>query len=336
MKRMKHRGGSSPLPGASAAAIAVAVSALAAASCGFVGADMFPKELQYAEGGYDLAEEYGAEPASIGELRIEHLRAYDGSTGLFVAAKRPSGWHLSILDGGMGRAASLDDPNFSRFLGSYDGASSFVCGRTGISVGFTVGASGSMTSCDGSAFDIAASRYCVRFQDLPQGTGVYATEKASSVPLGSNSPTVMITGEYFDCMDSSLLHAGRADAKFFLLARSRSAGGSEAVAFGFPDSWSSLSSILDGSTSLNSSVSVVRVRADYVDQGWITDDGIVLVLHGSESRLARFDPKTGVELDSVRIDTEWMQGASFEDSGEFWYYYDRGSGYVKKLRTWWR
>jgi hypothetical protein len=334
---MKDRGASSPLRGA-AAAVAAAVSALAASSCGFVGADMFPKELQYAEAGYDLAEEFGVEPASLGELRIEKLRAYDGSTGLFVAAKRPGGWHLSILDKGMGLVSSLEDPDFSRFLGSYDGASSFVCGRTGISVGFTVGAPGAMTSCDGSAFDIAASRYCLHFQDIALGTGITGTEKGSSTPLGTNAPTIMATNEYFDCLDSSVLHAGTAAARLFLLARSRSAGGSEAVAFGFPDSYSSLASILDGTTPLstNPSVSVVRVRADYADQGWITDDGIVLVLHGGESRLARIDPATGEELDSIRLDTEWMQGASFEDSGEFWYYYDRGSGYVKKLRTWWR
>lgn len=335
MRRITYRERSSPLPGA---AIAAAVSALAAASCGFVGADMFPKELQYAEAGYGLAEEYGAEPASLGDLRIEKLRAYDGSTGLFVAANRPDGWHLSILDDGMGRAASLVDPDFSRFLGSYDGASSFVCGRTGISAGFTIGAPGSMTSCDGSTFDIAASRYCVHFQDIALGTGVFGTEKASAVSLGANSPTIMATNEYFDCIDSSVLRAGTPAARFFLLARSRSAGGSEAVAFGFPDGYSSLSSILDGMTPLstNPSVRVFRVRADYVDQGWITDGGIVLVLHGSESRIARFDPATGAELDSIRLDTEWMQGASFEDSGEFWYYYDRGSGYVKKLRAWWR
>jgi hypothetical protein len=311
---------------------------LAATSCGFVGADMFPRELQYAAGGYDLAREYGIEPEKMGELRVERLRSREGATGVFVAAKRQGGWDLTILNEDMSRAASLLDPNFSRFLGSYEGVSDFVCGKTDIGGDFAINTPGSMASCGNSSFDIATTRYCLRFQDTVNGTGVLGTEKASPMPLGSNTATLLATSEYFDSLDCSVLYAGTASPKFYMLARSRNVAGSEVVALGFPDDYLSLSSIFDGMTSLtlSASVTVTRIRGDYADQGWVTDDGIVLLLHGSRNRLARFAFGTGAELDSIRVDTEWMQGPSFDDSGEYWYYYDRGSGYVKQLRTWWR
>jgi hypothetical protein len=322
-------------PPSAARSLAAALAlALSASSCGFIGSDMFAADLQYAAGSYDLAGELGCGPEEIRDLRIEELRSLDGSSGLFVAANLYDDWHLAALSGRMGLAAAYRDPSFNRFLGSYSDPACFVCGKTSLDGDFTYGATGTMTGCEEGSVDVAMSDAVLNYRDAG-GSCVVLCAKGSGIE--SSSITPLEPGSYFKLLDGSVLFADSGSPRFFLLARADSGKGGDVLCLGFADAYASLSAELDGSPlATNPDIAATRIRTDYVDGGWATDDGIVLLVHGRESRIVRFAYGTGKELDSIRIDSDWIRATSFESSGARWYCYDRGTGRVKKLRTWWK
>jgi hypothetical protein len=318
-------------------AVAVAVAAalaLAAASCGFIGSDMFPKDLQYAGGSYDLAGELGYGPDEIGELRIEELRSLGGASGVFVAANPSDGWRLVALDGRMNGIASYRDPAFNRFLGSFSGDDSFACGKTSLRGDYSLNATGTMTGCEDGSIDVAMSDYVINYRE---SAGSCVVLYAKDTGIAASSVTPLASGAFFKLLDGSVLDADSGSPKFFLLARADSGKGGDVLCLGFADASASLTAELDGSPlASNLDVAATWIHTDYVDGGWATDDGIVLLVHGNDSRIARFAFGTGEELDSFRIDSEWMKAVSFESSGARWFYYDRGTGRIRMLRTWWK
>jgi hypothetical protein len=327
--RARERGARPPL--AVAAALALG---MAAASCGFLGSDMFPRELQYAAGSYDLEGELGWVPDEIGELRIEELHSLGGAGGLFVAANLPAGWSLAALDGGMDLIASYSDPAFNRFLGSYSDPVCFVCGKTSLRGDFVLNATGTMTGCEGSSVDLAMTDYVLNYRESVGSCVDLYYKDGGNV---GTAVTPLEAGSYFKLLDGSVLDADSGSPRFYLLARADSGKGGDVLCLGFADASASVTAALNGSSlSSNPDVEATWIHTDYVDGGWATDDGIVLLVHGKESRIARFAFRTGKELDSLRVDSEWMQAVSFESSGARWFFFDRGTGRIRQLRTWWK
>ncbi len=86
-----------------------------------------------------------------------------------------------------------------------------------------------------------------------------------------------------------------------------------------------------------------------VDDGraWITYDGPVAYHRGDKGpdRLVRYKMGSGsaspytpaTELDSIPFDdNDELRVLSFDASGTWWFAYDRRTGYLYKLRTWWK
>jgi len=315
--------------------LAAMMTALATVSCGFIGSDMFPRELQYAAGSYDLAEDLGVEPAEVGELRVERLTNSDGVSRVAVYVGGSAANSLYILDDDLSLLRSYSQDSFSRFLG-IDQSGDFACGTVFVpydtSVDPTVGVN---LGCDEGSFDVVGTSSVLYSSDGASGTVLNARNKISSTAYAVDS--LVSSGYYFNTLDSSLI--GETD-RLFALLRDRSSG-SSMLAIGFPDIYvdhaTMLTTVLNGAQiDTMTGVSYTWIYVDNTDSGWITADGVVALVHGNGSRLIRFDLTSGEELDSIRIDSEWMQGISFEDGGAYWYFYDRQSGRLNKLRTWWR
>jgi len=315
---------------------AAALIAAILVSCGFVGTDMFPKELQYAAGGYSLASELGIEPDEMGELRIERLVSREDVNGIFVVAKRPEGWRLFSLNDNVELNAILENGFFNRFLGSTgESDRSFICGMTAIDDEleiFTPPAGGTEGGCNDNTLDLARSEYIIQYYDNASATLLTITDKPgiqnfSDIPISNNT--------FFTMLDSSML-ASSLGNRYVILARTRNSDPASLIALSF-DGIDSVTSVFGESTPLSEHTHVAKsyLSVKSVDGGWVTEDGIVVLSHHDDTRLIRYDLVTGAELDSIKIDSDWMQGLSFDDSGEHWYYYDRRTGYVKKLRTWW-
>jgi hypothetical protein len=81
------------------------------------------------------------------------------------------------------------------------------------------------------------------------------------------------------------------------------------------------------------------------DRAWLTAGGPVAFDRSDRvSRLVRYQYGTGnfatgttaTELDSISIDEDDIKVLSFDPSGKWWFIYDRYSGRLYKLRTWWK
>jgi hypothetical protein len=305
---------------------------------------MFPKDLLYASGGYDLAEDLGLEVDAIEDIRIERLRSLEGIHGVFVTVFQPGGWRLWIFDEHMKLIRKLADPDFSRFLGScsntFSPDRSFICGRTAIGSTFQVTAPNYEQGCIDWRFDIATSNLVLSFVTVVNGSDTYTQVdlyfKYSDVSMYSKN--FAPSGKYYP-LDTSMLFADTASSYVYLLAKSGVSDSTEMICVGFPYSNEAAFTMLFNSVS-NSLVEYTGSKTTHLslseaDQGWVTEDGIVVLTHGGDSRLRRFDLQSGAELDSIRIDSDWMQALSFDDEGDYWFYYDRRTGYVKRMRTWW-
>lgn len=338
MKKL-YRSRRSPLPWV-ACILAVLMVCTVNLSCDFIASDMFPKDLLYASGGYDLAEELGVEADTIKDIQIAHLRSLEGVSGVFVTVLQPGGWLLLIFDEHMKLIRKLADPNFSRFLGScsntFSPDRSFICGRTDIGSAFQVTAPNNELGCVDWRFDIATSNLVLSFSTPGTYTQVDLYIKDSNASAGSKP--LAPSGSYYS-MDTSLLFADTTSSYVYLLAKSGIPDSTELVCVGFP--YSNEAAFTMSFASVPSSLveytgsKTIHLSLSDADQGWVTEDGIVVLTHDNDSRLRRFDLTSGAELDSIRVDSDWMQALSFDDEGGYWFYYDPRTGYVKRMRTWW-
>ncbi len=315
------------------AILAAALIAACLISCEFIGTDMFPKELQYAAGGYDLAAELGIEPDEIGELRIERLVSREGVSGVFAVIKRSLAWDLYIFNDEMKLIRKLQDGQFNRFLGSYQEPDSFICGTISIHSNFTYNAD-NQGGCSDNVIDVATSEYVIR-QDDSDGIQTRIGPYQKNGLAGTGGLVSIVPNVFFDLLDSSVLFEISEETMPFLLVKQRGNESSSLMAVNFEFLSYIPSFGYDGPLNANVNVVLTPLLIEGADAGWVTEDGYIVLSHHDDTRLIRFDLVTGAELDSIKIDTNWMQGMSFEDSGEYWYYYDRRTGYIKKLRTWW-
>jgi hypothetical protein len=312
------------------AAIAASMSA---ASCSFAGSDMFQNWLQYAEGSYDLSAATGIAAGELRVARIERLESSAGLAAVFVLYYDAEDvLRLSVLSEDMTLEAELSGFGLGLFLGA-DDVGNFVCGSACITPSFAIGGTVSYSAAPQASGDIAKSAYELILGSSSGSTTLSACSKSSaSTLLGYATP--IESGKSFELLDSEILSGG---TRLFALFRSQSGAG-EIAALGFPDSYSSLSSALDGLADLisNPSLSSIILDEGSASSGWLTSDGAILLAYGNGAALERFSYETGKLLDSIRVDTEWASAPSFAPAGDYWYYYDRGKGLVRKMRSWWK
>ena len=72
---------------------------------------------------------------------------------------------------------------------------------------------------------------------------------------------------------------------------------------------------------------------------WITANGVVSITSGNNNNsitLTRYPLGPGSSLDSYSLSSQHDELLYFEPSGKYWYRFDRGSGRLFRLRTWWK
>jgi hypothetical protein len=323
------------MPVSAAAAIAFAIAGLS--GCAFVGGDMFSRDLQYSAGGYDLAGALDADAAGLSEVRIDRVVASGGDSAILVFARSGSSSRLALLDDGAKGLAILINGQFGRFLGT-DDSGRYVCGTVSVGPGYAMTAD--QTACTDDALDVGGTSLVLkRGDDVPNSVSYvdlyYKDDPGTLLVRAKIRP-----GHFYDSADSSIVDG--AQTYLYYLARDRS-NGSQLLAMRFAFASraavsADLETALGGASLYESGIpSVTEIdTGGWAEGAWATADGVVALVNGKESRLVRFEYGTGKELDSIVIDDEWIQGLSFEDGGRYWHYYDRGTGYLRSLRTWWR
>jgi hypothetical protein len=298
----------------------------AAASCDFFGSDMFPKQLQNVAASYDLAASAGLSPDKVNINSIKRLVSSGGVSAVFVLTTQADGYKLFVLKDDLSLETTLSDSHFGQFLGT-DATGNFVCGTAQISSDFASIVPAAYPTCYGNGLDIAGSANLLKYSD---SAGTQIGEYPKSIATIIGAWTTIRSGYFYDMLDSEVLASG---SRLFLLARDR--GGATAMTvLGFPNSDPSISG---SPLYADSSIAVTEVAGDWADQGWLTADGAIALVHSNNTELVRYAYGSGAKLDSIQIaDESWMSGISFEATGDYWYYYDRYKGLIYKMRTWWK
>lgn len=108
-----------------------------------------------------------------------------------------------------------------------------------------------------------------------------------------------------------------------------------AFALGSPSLFDSPSARLSPAVSLSSSGGSWDGPAGV--GAWITDAGLVALTSNNNNRytLTRYPLGPGSALDSYSMAASFDDLLYFEASGNYWYRFDRGTGRLFRLRTWW-
>jgi hypothetical protein len=317
--------------------IAPLLSALAALvlalSCEFVGSDMFPNQLQKAEASYDLASKAGMSADKIQVLRIQRLMSSNGIVGIFALINDGNGYKLFIFKDDLSFITKLENPNFGLFLGT-DDPGNFVCGTARISPDYSSVVSAAYPGCNDGSLEISRSALILYSSDISGSTGLAGFYKSGpSYSFWPNTP--IRSGYYYNAVDSLL---SPTDSRLIILMMSRNFGNSlTAIDLGATSLLAS--NIFQGTAAQiyqNPNAVVTEVSSSSSDQAWLTIGGIVSLSHDNRTRLVRYAYGSGKELDSMAIDDTWMAAINFEDSGSYWYYYDRYTGCLFKMRSWWK
>jgi hypothetical protein len=307
-----------------AAALAVAATA---ASCAFIGSDMFPTQLQEKAASYDLASAAGLSPDKVSILRIKRLVSSNGAAGVLALTNTATGTELFVFDDGLHLKATLTNSSFGKFMGT-DDTGNFVCGTARIAPNSWTAVS-AYTACNDGSLDIGRSADIINGSES-SSTLITGENKSGSV-WGASTP--IRSGYFYDLMDSWLASSS---SSLIILVRNRSNGtGLTALDLGLASNLAA--NIFTGSAIFdNPNATITQVSGDYVDRAWLTADGILALTHSNNTQLVRYAYKSGKKLDSLLIDETWMSGISFDETGSYWYYYDRYKGRLYEMRTWWK
>lgn len=309
--------------------------------CEFLGLDMFAPELQNLEASFDLRSALAAQGLSIQNIvKIERLVASNGAEYVFALFEDGLSRRLSILDGGLKRYVATRSDGYLSPLMMADGIGNLICGQL--------------------RFDVATETFTQTFNDLdllgdsrhgfwdPYLANAYVAFSPSFTQLerkafsagfstagsssGAQNLFSLAPADSYSLAD--ILYTG-ASTPFYLLFFLTNQGDSPFV-MRFPTVTAFHSAM---SSPPLESWDDLAYRIDSRPQdrrAWLTSDGIVVFENDRESRLVRLEFATGKELDSKRIDSEWKSAISFDPSGDYWYFYDRRTGMLNKLRTWWK
>jgi len=342
-----------PLPRRAAPAVLTLFCAGFLTTCDFLTSDIFPSWLSYAEARFDLetaAVDFVTASNPLNGIDVEYIRTLSGEDLIVVLFMGNTNRRLLILDpGDLETLATLNDAaNFTPFLGAASDGN-LACGTRSIdpvtyatSPGANIGVSGSrqwvlrtgagsdqyLIGFDNGLFNVQRHKYNF---DWTNYIGVTSgTTWAAPYPL---SPWYLV-----DCETDTLGTGAN-----FLFAYY---GGPNQI--GFASYFNATAAIeanprdfLNAASDLTGPFPMDEGRA------WLTSGGPVAFVRGDKGtdRLVRYkfgtgNVSTGTEstiLDSIPIDDDdELTVLSFDPSGTWWFAYDRRTGFLYKLRTWWK
>jgi hypothetical protein len=315
----------------------VALAALILSGCHYLLDDVYGNYLQYAEAQADLRDEFGAS-LDLDTIEGMSIAATGSKTLLFVEALDREGASLvRALDP---LSLSLDafsaDAPASTFGAASDANAEFVIGTKAFFPS-TMSVDIAASPAEGILVaDVAAGRnYLFPAAEAPSPTLRFRSYDASWGGSVELSRPFSSGGESWIVARATVLGDGR----FALIAFAGSSGKGIARAAAYPsvaDFVASASPALAASPiSLDSSLGGIGSRAGL--SAWATTDGAVAIESdsGGRIRLARYGYGDGLEKDGFELSSRQDMRFYFEPSGRYWYLFERGSGRLYRLRTWW-
>jgi hypothetical protein len=166
-------------------------------------------------------------------------------------------------------------------------------------------------------------------------------------PVGPPPPwPISSTPESWNLVRATVLKDGRICLLFFLggagwqgtvrcAAFANYASFAAAFALASPSLFDSPAANLSASISLSSSGGSWDGPSGV--GAWITEAGVVALTSNNNNRytLTRYPLGPGAALDSYSMTASYDDLLYFEASGKYWYRFDRSSGRLFRLRTWW-
>jgi hypothetical protein len=312
---------------------AILAAAALLASCSYLLDDPYPKEAQRLLARVDLGDKAKAAGASssIQELGALSYLESSGSSVLFVELRMKDGTHLLLsLDGDR-----LDGAKAFRFsdyaLGSgvsLTASGEYVSGGVAFSADLVPSAIG--VTAPNCVLRESGSNYFLTFAsplllNIGKYDADYASTGSTSIPVASSGNWQLIAaaqggGRYcllFQNYDTGCYRAFRTSSMKALYSAAAASAWTSLFGGDVPD-WHK------GPT----------LRSDY-GSAWLTVDGTVYRSSeddGTTLTLKRF---------SGSIESYTLEKSSgevlyfFEPSGRYWFMYERESGRLSKLRTWW-
>jgi len=329
--------------------IALTVVALVASTmlttCSFLTSDTFPRWLSYVEASVDFRAITVAQGLGS-DAYIDNLEFAPYVTGgadyskVLVYATGNGTSRLILLD--------PDKLSFS-FVKIYGGFTRALASATG---GFLCGTQlvdplnpGNIPTTAHAWTNNPSSVRVFRVGDPSTGSN-YAVDPLAAQALFESYPTAWggatstLTRNFDTAVYSyNLLDADYANGYSVLGQRQDNGQGYAAT---FPDS----ATFTAGGTVFDSGTATKTGPFPIADSyAWLTADGPVAFYRGANgsNRIVRYRYGTGdfttgaqaEELDSLRFDDNDVQLLSFDPSGTWWFIYDKLSGRLYKLRTWW-
>lgn len=322
-------------------------------TCDFLTADIFPSWLSYAAARFDMesaAADFVTASNQLNGIDVEYIRTLSGKDLVVILFMGSGNRRLLLLDpGDMKLLTALDDSvDFTPFLGAGSNGE-LACGRRSIDPVTFATAAGANIGVDGSR------QWLVRI-----GPGM------DQFLIGYNESMLEVQRQKYDVL-WSIIGASQTGTTWaapypttsWILLDCETGGTGVAADFlflnyggttqyGYASHFAAASSIDTGT--LNFLGSADSVTGPFrLDDGraWITSGGPVAFVRGDRSsdRLVRYRNGTGsvspwsesTVADSIPVDdNDELTVLSFEPSGEWWFAYDRRTGYLYKLRTWWK
>lgn len=318
------------------------LSAALSSTCAFLTDDAFPRWLSYVEASVDFRSI--AEANGLGDdPSIENLEyapfvtgGTDYSKALVFASGNSASRLLLFNAGGLGGEVALTDAGFRRALGNTAGG--FLCGGAIIDP---------IDNSTGTPIVWNDSSNVRAFRVGDPGSGsTYAIDQNSSQQASFEeydaawSPGGSAIRDYDGSASMyNLLDADYANG-YSVLAQLQYSGYGYAASFATALLFTTADTVFDSASATRTGPFPV---ADQM--AWLTEGGPVAYYRGDNgrNRLIRYrwgtgDFATGAgaeELDSLLFEDDDIRILSFDPSGTWWFVFDRLSGRMYKLRTWW-
>ncbi len=323
-------------------------------TCDFLTSDIFPSWFSYVDARVDLKSaivDFVTPSNQLNGIDVEYIRTLSGRDLVVILFMGSANRRLLLLDpGDMHLLASLEDSvDFTPFIAAgSDG--NLAVGRRSIDPSSYTSIAGASTGVNGSRQWLlrtgpASDQFLIGFDGDPNW--LVQRYKYSSAWIFSGSQTGTdwspLPANYWSLLDAETSITGSGATFLFEYY-----GGANTV--GYVSFFTSTASIDTGTLSFFTSSDDVTgpFRLDE-HRAWITSGGPVAYVRGDRStdRLVRYKFGTGdptavpieyaVELDSIPVDdNDDLTVLSFDASGTWWFVFDRRTGYLYKLRTWWK
>jgi len=309
------------------------------ASCDLLSVDLFPGYLSYEIATVDLKGKLSgkgiAAPEDIQRIAILYT-PLTGKRYVLAYLNTVNGPVLAVLDGENLDLKTVIQAPFIGPMLTVDMEGYLVsAGSNGANVGrldprnFTYTPVGTtIDSGNIEAFTDSGTTFVVQYNSTSPGLFEYRSYPSTwvaSTPVSKNlSPSYI-----WDLYLSSFYCEG-GPVRFLMTSLN---GSSFAVSFpsvGYFTSAFSSSSIFDATNAL-----VVRLPLANYNGGWMTRGGAILLRDEKSTRLTRYNPDTGAEVDSFTVNDRGDTRFGFSSDGQRWALYERETGKLHLLRTWW-